>query len=336
MIRVGDRMRALSRTSALGAALATAAVAVAARVSPWPSALVIRAIFDRGAARTRASLEMHVPGDLVEVLDEAYDISTPDGRLDVFRPNRVEPLPTVVWVHGGAFVSGSKGDVADYLRVLAGRGFASVGIDYSIAPGSRYPTPVKQVAAALAHLLDHADRLGLDTARVILAGDSAGAQIAAQVALLVTEPAYARDVGIDVVLPRSSLKGVVLFCGAYDFSLARGSSRLGSWLVDTAIWSYLGSRGRRDVRLTRQGSVAVHITPSFPPTFVSAGNGDPLLPHTLGLVDALDRQGVDHDVLLFDGDHDPRLGHEYQFDLDTVDGREALDRVVAFLGRVTV
>src|SRR6476659_5705231 len=232
------RARGLVRTVALSAATAAGAVAVVARTTPWPSALVIRAVFDRGAARSSAALARHVPGDLVEIVDEAYDIASPDGRLDVFRPPRTEPLPTVVWVHGGAFVSGSKGDVANYLRVLAGRGFTTVGVDYSIAPGSRYPTPVKQVAAALDHLVDHADRLGVDPARIVLAGDSAGAQIAAQVALLASDAAYAKDVGIDVGVPAGALKGLVLFCGAYDFTLAQGSTRLGSWLIDTAIWSY--------------------------------------------------------------------------------------------------
>jgi acetyl esterase/lipase len=329
-----DRTRGLARRVALGTATAAGALVVTARTTPWPSALLIRAVFDRGAARASAALEKHVPGDLVEVVDEAYDIASPDGRLDVFRPVRDEPLPTVVWVHGGAFVSGSKGDVANYLRVLAGRGFTTVGVDYSIAPGSRYPRPVKQVAAALAHLVDHADRLGVDPDRIVLAGDSAGAQIAAQVALLVSDTAYAKDVGIDVDVPAGALKGLVLFCGAYDFRLAQGSTRLGSWLIDTAIWSYLGSSRRHDERTTRQGSVPVHVTSAFPPSFVSAGNDDPLLQHTLALVEALKQHGVAHDTLLFADDHAPRLGHEYQFDLDTADGREALDRAVAFIERV--
>jgi acetyl esterase/lipase len=305
------------------------------RATPWPSVLAIRSVFDRGAARASEALAAHVPGDLVETIDEAYDIGSPDGRLDVFRPDREDPLPTVVWVHGGAFISGRKGDVANYLRVLAGRGLTTVGVDYSIAPGARYPTPVRQVAAALSHLLDHADRLGIDPRRIVLAGDSAGAQIAAQVALLVTDPDYAREVGIDVELPAASLRGVVLFCGAYDFSLAGGSSRVGSWLVDTAIWSYLGSRRRHDERTQQQGTITRHVSPSFPPAFVSAGNGDPLLPHTHGLVEALERHEVDHETLLFAEDHEPRLGHEFQFDLDGPDGREALDRAVGFIHRVT-
>ncbi|GAA2030536.1 alpha/beta hydrolase [Terrabacter terrae] len=328
------RSRGLLRTLALGVTATAGTLALLERVTPWPSALLVRPAFERVAARTSSELRKHVPGDLVETVDEAYDISSPDGRLDVFRPAREEPLPTVVWVHGGAFLSGGKGDVANYLRVLAGRGFTTVGVDYSIAPGSRYPTPVRQVAAAVAHLVDHADRLGIDPGRIVLAGDSAGAQLAAQVALLVTDPAYATEVGIDVALEPASLRGLVLFCGAYDFRLARGSSRLGNWFIDTAIRSYLGP-SRHDERTTRHGTVPLHVSPSFPATFLSAGNGDPLLPHTLGLVEVLEQQQVDHEVLLFPEDHDPRLGHEYQFDLDSLEGREALDRAVAFVDRVT-
>ncbi|MEW1952751.1 alpha/beta hydrolase [Terrabacter sp. NPDC080008] len=329
-----SRSRGVLRTLALGVTATAGTLALLGRVTPWPSVLVIRALFDRGAATTSAALAAHAPSDLVEVVDDAYDISSPDGRLDVFRPARDQPLPTVVWVHGGAFVSGRKGDVANYLRVLAGRGFTTVGVDYSIAPGARYPTPVRQVAGALAHLLDHADRLGVDPKRIVLAGDSAGAQIAAQVALLVTQPAYAGRLGIDVELAPTSLRGLVLFCGAYDFRLARGSSRLGTWFIDTALRSYLGS-ARHDEATMRQGTVALQLAPSFPATFVSPGNGDPLLPHTLGLIEALDQHVVDHEALLFPEDHEPRLGHEYQFDLDSREGREALDRTVAFIRRVT-
>ena len=69
----------LVRTVALSAATAAGAVAVVARTTPWPSALVIRAVFDRGAARSSAALARHVPGDLVEIVDEAYDTRRPTG-----------------------------------------------------------------------------------------------------------------------------------------------------------------------------------------------------------------------------------------------------------------
>jgi acetyl esterase/lipase len=194
---------------------------------------------------------------------------------------------------------------------------------------------VRQVAAALAHLVDHADRLGVDAGRIVLAGDSAGAQIAAQVASLVTDADYAGRVGVAVDLPSAGLRGVVLFCGAFDFELSQGSSRVGSWLVDTALWSYLGTRDHRSDPASALASVPQNLTAAFPPTFVSAGNGDPLLPHSIGLVAALEAAGVEHETLFFADDHEPRLGHEFQFDLDSEPGRQALDRAVAFVERVT-
>lgn len=318
---------------------ALGALAVSIRLSPWPSAMLIRAVFDRGARDASDALEKHVPISLHEVLDVSYAADDPDARLDVFRPagsgEASGALPTVVWVHGGAFVSGNRTQVANYLRVIAGQGFTVVGVDYSIAPEARYPTPVRQVNAALGHLVRHADQLGVDPSRIVLAGDSAGAQIAAQVAALASDPAYAERVGITTAISRDQLAGTVLFCGAFDFDLVRGSSRLGSWLIDTALWAYSGRRDYLSDETLRLASVAHHIPATYPPAFVSAGNADPLLPHSLSLVATLERLGVVHETLFFVEDHSPYLQHEYQFDLDSVDGEVAFQRAVDFLRRVT-
>ena len=60
-----DRTRGLARTAALGVATAAGALLVAARTTPWPSALLVRAVFGRGAARAIGAIENHFPGDLV-------------------------------------------------------------------------------------------------------------------------------------------------------------------------------------------------------------------------------------------------------------------------------
>jgi acetyl esterase/lipase len=248
---------------------ALGALAVATRLTPWPSVMLVRGIFDRGARDASDALEKHVPTGLHEVLGETYAAGDRDARLDVFRPagagpgrgsgTGLGPLPTVVWVHGGAFVSGNRTQVANYLRVIAGQGFTTVGVDYSIAPEARYPTPVRQVNAALDFIVRHADRLGIDPSRIVLAGDSAGAQIAAQVAALASDVAYAQRVGIAAAIDRDQLVGTVLFCGAYDFDLVRGSSRLGSWLIDTALWAYSGRRDYLSDEAVQLASVAHHI-----------------------------------------------------------------------------
>ena len=74
-----------------------------------------------------------------------------------------------------------------------------------------------------------------------------------------------------------------------------------------------------------------HVTPAFPPAFISAGNADPLEPHSHAMAAALQKQGVRVDALFFPKDHALPLPHEYQFNLDSEAGRKAMERSVAFL-----
>ncbi|MFI5062816.1 MAG: alpha/beta hydrolase [Streptosporangiales bacterium] len=248
-----------------------------AAFTPRPTALALRYLFAKSAAERGARQLQDAPADIVAVLDERYDPS-PDALLDVYVPGDAArsgtALPVVVWTHGGAFVGGSKEELGGYLRMIAARGFAVVGVRYTLAPEARYPTPVRQVMAALRHIQGHAARLHVDPARILLAGDSAGAHISAQVAALITNPAYARTFTIPVTVDPAHLRGVALCC-----------------------------------------------------------NADPLLPQSLAFARALAGEGVDLDALFYEHDHEPPLGHEYQFELDLADGRAAYRRLVAFFSR---
>lgn len=108
----------------------------------------------------------------------------PTAHLDVFEPKGTAavPRPVILWVYGGGFVAGSAARVADYATMLAHAGYTVASLDYGLAPGSRYPVPVRQANAALRYLHTDAARYGGDPARIVLGGDSAGAQIASQLA----------------------------------------------------------------------------------------------------------------------------------------------------------
>ncbi len=178
-------------------------------------------------------------------------------------------------------------------------------------------------------VLANAGRLNIDLNRIFLAGDSAGAQIAAQAALIISDPAYAQRMGINPGMPRAALRGVVLFCGPYDPATMNFDGLFGKFMR-TVIWSYVGTRDPHDKRVA-QLSVTPHVTPAYPPVFISVGNVDPLAPQSLALADALRATGVQVDALFFPDDHRPPLDHEYQLLLSTDSGRLALDRSVAFL-----
>jgi len=170
-------------------------VVLAFRFSPWPSVAIIEYMFSKGDTAFDVALLRHVPPGISARINIAYG-DDPVERLDVFQPEGTDQaLPTIVWVHGGAWIAGSKEAVANYLKVLAGNSYTTVGIEYSTGFGSVYPKPVEQVNEALAYLVSHAIELKIDPTRIILAGDSAGAQIAAQTALIITDPGYAKRLG---------------------------------------------------------------------------------------------------------------------------------------------
>lgn len=318
----------------LGSVAAVAALVVLAfALSPWPSVMLIRAVFDRGAAEASAALERRVPQNVQIRAAVRYDPADPQALLDVYKPPAASPdAPTVVWIHGGGFVSGRRGDIANYLKLLAAQGFTVVNVDYTIAPEATYPTPVRQVARALAYIDAHAADLGVNRRRLVLAGDSAGAQIAAQMANVVTSPAYARDVGVPAPVDPSQLRGALLFCGVYDVSrLGTDKGGVLGWFLKTVTWAYSGERDWRDARGFERMSVSDYVTPAFPPTFISAGNADPLLPQSRLMDEALRRRNVPVKSLYFAADRQPPLAHEYQFKLDDAAGQLAFDRTVAWL-----
>jgi acetyl esterase len=328
--RLVDWLKMLRAVSlAFGAAVLLAgAVYIAFQVSPWPTVLLLRRGWDRGGIATARALEKYVPAGVAGQLNVRYDIGDSDAELDVFFPSAVgktdKALPTVVWVHGGSWISGNKDHIANYLKILASRGFTTVGVNYTLAPAKIYPTPVQQVNAALRFLSKNAALLHVDPERLFLAGDSAGSQIAAQVANIISVPSYAKDVGIVPSIERSQLQGMVLHCGTYDAALARFGRK-------GVLWAYFGTKDFMDDPRLSQFSVARHITSEFPPMFLSVGNDDALAPQSYDLAEKAAAQGVLVDRLFFPQDSMPKVHHEFQFDLGTDAGRLALERSIGFM-----
>jgi acetyl esterase/lipase len=334
---VSDRPPSRLRKTLLWLAAIAAVIAIggylALRFSPWPSALLIRQYFDAGGVATARALEKHVPHDVAQHLNLSYEASERDALLDVFHPADIdasERLTTIVWIHGGGWLAGSKDQIANWARIIAGHGYTAVGVDYSMAPGATYPTPVRQANAALGWLVSNSARLHIDPSHLFIAGDSAGAQVAAQLANLVSVASYAQALHIEPSIRRDQLRGVILFCGAYDLRQARPDGSFG-YFVASMLWSYSGTREYSNDPRFATASVAAYVDPVFPPTFISAGNADPLAPQSVAFAQVLEQKGVTVDKLFFARGHEPALAHEYQFELDTEDGKRALQRMLEFI-----
>lgn len=295
--------------------------------SPWPRALRVRRSFDADGRRVNAALARHAPAGVHGLHDESYDRRNPAALMDVYSPVKEERLlPAVVWIHGGGWLAGDKGQIENFARIVAARGYVVVTVNYSLAPGSKYPTPLYELATALRYLKENAARYQIDASRFFLAGDSAGAQLAAQLANLISSPKYAALLGVSPPLDRGELAGALLFCGRYDLKRPPYGD-----LVTTMLWAYSGLRDYRTNRSFSSFSVIDYVTSDFPPTFISCGNGDSLVSQSISFAERLNENSVIVDSLFFPAQHAPSLPHEYQFNLDTSEGKLALERATAFL-----
>ncbi|MBI1376873.1 MAG: alpha/beta hydrolase fold domain-containing protein [Frankiales bacterium] len=310
-------------------ALVAAGLRASLMVSPRPTVALLRREFARSGAERAERLRPGAPPDVRSIVDERYGQGV-DELLDVHLPTPAAgPLPVLLWTHGGAFVGGSKDEIDYYLAHLARAGLCVVAPRYTLAPAARHPAPARQVMRALTHVVGNAHRWEADAGRVVLAGDSAGAHITAQVAAAVVDGDYARLLGLEPTLEAGALRATVLCCGIYDLGPAALSA---SAVLRACGWAYSGSRDvARDTRFLRSTAVVDHVGEAFPASFVTVGNADPLAPQTAALVRRLRSLGVEVESVEFDADHAPALGHEYQFDLALEDSRATLERMIAFV-----
>src|SRR6185503_6441065 len=93
-------------------------------------------------------------------------------------PGKARPL-LIVWVHGGAWRSGSKSSVP--IKRLVEDGYAIASVDYRLSTEAKFPAQIHDLKAAIRFLRGHAAQWRLNTEKIAIAGDSAGAHLAALV-----------------------------------------------------------------------------------------------------------------------------------------------------------
>ena len=215
-------------------------------------------------------------------------------RLRHYRPAEDAALPLVIYFHGGGFALGSLDSHDRLMRLLAlDSGAALIGVDYRLAPEHPLPAGLDDCVAAVRWIRAEARRLGVVPDRVVLAGDSAGANLALASLLDL------RDAG------EMPCKGAALLYGCYWRRLDTASHAQfgdGSWRLGTAemrwFWQhYLGDRASPDPR----GEPIYADLQGLPPLFVTAAALDPLGDDTAELGRRLEAAGVDHRLEVYEG-----------------------------------
>jgi acetyl esterase len=211
------------------------------------------------------------------------DGSTGPARL--YAPSHDAGLPVLLYLHGGGFVIGGLETHNSLCRQLAQRsGVAVLAAEYRKAPEHRFPAAVDDSVAAMRWLFENAGPLGLDATRIGVAGDSAGATLAAVCAHV------ARDEALPLAFQLLVTPGVA---AAPDSDSHRRFSRGFLLDADTIQWffsHYIDPMQRLDWRFA---PIQAPDFEGLAPTLVLLAECDPLVDEGLAYADRLRAAGVE-------------------------------------------
>jgi acetyl esterase/lipase len=231
-------------------------------------------------------------------------------RLDLYTPaSPAGPLPTLLYLHGGAWAVGDKSDMAvERLMPLVAHGFAVASANYRLVPSATYPAQIHDVKAAVRWLRANAAEHGLDPQRIAAGGASAGGYLASMAGLTAGDAELEGDVGAHAGVS-SAVGAVVAYFPPTDFLLSGGRNPLESQILPPAPMAALLGLGRvdDDPQAARAASPRYRAHAGAAPHLLLHGDRDTMVNHEQSRVlhEALSAAGARSTYLLLSG-----AGHE--------------------------
>jgi len=247
------------------------------------------------------------PGDIERRVNIPYGEHGKWNLLDVYYPKGTStPLPTIVSIHGGGYVYGSKNLYQHYCMNLAQRGFTVVNFNYRLVPKIAFPMPVIETNKVLEWMCSNAPEHCIDLNNIFFVGDSAGAQIASQYAAIVTNPEYAGLFGLTV--PAFGLRAVALNCGMYE------KFHDIQTLLPGLLHDYFG---KDPLQHGDKLNVPKYINGDFPPAFVMSAANDFLLPHARPMFEHLQEKGIESVCEIYGTRQEKKTAHVFHLNILT-------------------
>ena len=220
-------------------------------------------------------------------------------NLDIYYPKVVTGLvPTIVYVHGGAWISGDKQEVKEIIGMPAflEAGFAIVSINYRLAPQYKFPASIKDVRCAIRFLRAYGDKFNLATEKIGAYGCSAGGHL---VSLLGVADENSAWNSVEYYSYSSSVQAVVDMYGPTDLT-AQFPADEPVKLEDVFATNDVNGPVLRDA------SPAYWVSSTDPPFLIIHGDIDPLVPlsQSKDFSDRLINAGVDTTLIVVkNGNH---------------------------------
>jgi acetyl esterase len=226
-----------------------------------------------------------------------------DHLLDIYAPKNVSgPLPVVLYIHGGAFHLLSKETHWMMGLAFASRGYVVASINYRLAPVHKFPAAARDAASAYLWVIENIAKFGGDPSRIVVAGESAGANLAASLAVMTSferPESWAQEVFDSGITPQACLPA----CGILqvsDTQRFRRRRKMPNWVyaqIEVCEKKYLngsllgpGGTELADPLLVLESEQK--SARQLPPFFALVGTRDPLLDDTRRLERALEKRGV--------------------------------------------
>jgi acetyl esterase/lipase len=294
---------------------------------------------------------VNFPGDVVGFPDLTY--SSLSGYrpliLDLYKPARSGPsLPLVIYLHGGGWQgghtrhSGAFEDWPGVLASIAARGYVVASVEYRLSGEAAFPAAVQDVKAAIRWLRTHATEFGIDKARAVVWGGSAGGQLAALVGAScgagALEPLSAAanqrpepgrmDKPASQSQPAAAVEsdcvqGVVTWYGIFDLSAPRGDAE----------YRYLGcAAGTCSAATLAAAGAMSYVDPKDPPVLMIHGVNDHTVPiaQSRSYLAALRAKGVKGELVEIPGVDHSFIGESPEATRDA--SLRALNQTLAFIG----
>lgn len=270
-----------------------------------------------------------------------YGKNFPNSFLDIHFPSNYDKnLGIIIYFHGGGYMWGDKStgdpntgsdkDLAT--EAFLKEGYAVVQVNYALTPEYKFPTPVKQANEAVKFLSVHADKYGINMDRVVLGGGSAGANIAGNLANIISNTEYAKKMDEAAGIDQEKLVGFISLSGLLDnsrFGHTEGS-RLVSYLFYQMGRTYTGSN---DLKSNSEAILSSNVidwaTINFPSSFISDGNKGTFTDQAKNLHKKLDKLDINNQLVTY-----PRSVAELTHGYETQggkEGNETLKKVIDFL-----
>jgi len=208
--------------------------------------------------------------------------------LDIYIPSGVNtPTATIVHIHGGAFLMGSKGvSEQPSFQYLYNNGYICVDINYRYSSDSIWPAQIYDCKAAIRYLKTNANLYHIDTCKIGVIGESAGGYLVAMLGTTAQVP-HLEGLHLGNTNVTSRIHAVVDLFGPINFlTMDAEAAALGFTINTNSATSpesrLMGAPVQTIPLLVSQANPTTYITPDDASFFISAGTADHNIPYTQG------------------------------------------------------